>query len=247
MAERHALRGSRPERELRGVARQLQCRRDRRRARARAGGGHHRPRARRREPAEALGLGRGSRPDRVTHDDRSAGLEAGLRVMLAAGEDGLHAMRADAAVRTGSSPPTAPCARCAACSRALHTSSPASTSAPAMLSKRVRAGARPPRRPIQTLCLAQLALIALDDDDLGHAEATAGRALTQVERFELGDYPTAGCWSSLSPRPSAPLAGASRRRVGTFAGPSACWPGSPTSPPGMRPRSAWPSRAQHSG
>ena len=45
-------------------------------------------------------------------------------------------------------------------------------------------------------------------------------------------------WCSLSRRPCGPLAGASRRRAGTFAGHSDCWPGSPTSSPGTRPRSA---------
>jgi LuxR family maltose regulon positive regulatory protein len=43
---------------------------------------------------------------------------------------------------------------------------------------------------VHTLCLAQLALLALDDGDLASAEALAGRALAQVERLGIGDCPT---------------------------------------------------------
>ena len=43
---------------------------------------------------------------------------------------------------------------------------------------------------VQTLCLAQLALMALDEDDLESAEAAVDRALGQVERLGIADYPT---------------------------------------------------------
>jgi LuxR family maltose regulon positive regulatory protein len=43
---------------------------------------------------------------------------------------------------------------------------------------------------IQALCLAQLTLLALEDDDWATAEAHATHARAQVERFGLSDYPT---------------------------------------------------------
>ncbi len=45
---------------------------------------------------------------------------------------------------------------------------------------------------IQALCLAQLALLAMQDEDWQCATAHATRAHAQVERFGLSDYPTAG-------------------------------------------------------
>jgi LuxR family maltose regulon positive regulatory protein len=43
----------------------------------------------------------------------------------------------------------------------------------------------------QALCLAQLALLALDQDDWAEAEIFAGRARAQIERFGLTGYPGA--------------------------------------------------------
>jgi LuxR family maltose regulon positive regulatory protein len=45
-------------------------------------------------------------------------------------------------------------------------------------------------RYVQALCLAQLALIALDEDDVERAALLASRARAQVERLRLGDQPT---------------------------------------------------------
>jgi LuxR family maltose regulon positive regulatory protein len=45
-------------------------------------------------------------------------------------------------------------------------------------------------RYVQSLCLAQLALIALDDGDGERAAMLASRARAQVERLRLGDQPT---------------------------------------------------------
>ena len=42
---------------------------------------------------------------------------------------------------------------------------------------------------VQALCLAQLALVALDEDDWMDGEALAARARAQVERFGLSEYP----------------------------------------------------------
>ena len=43
---------------------------------------------------------------------------------------------------------------------------------------------------IQTLCLAQLALIALDNDDQARADALAEEAIAQVRHFGLTEYPS---------------------------------------------------------
>jgi LuxR family transcriptional regulator, maltose regulon positive regulatory protein len=44
---------------------------------------------------------------------------------------------------------------------------------------------------VQALCLAQLALIAIDEDDWDSGEARAALALAQVERVGIAEYPTA--------------------------------------------------------
>jgi LuxR family maltose regulon positive regulatory protein len=51
-----------------------------------------------------------------------------------------------------------------------------------------RGGATAPH--IQTLCLAQLALIALDNGDQGRADALAEEAIAEVHHFGLTDYPS---------------------------------------------------------
>ncbi len=51
-----------------------------------------------------------------------------------------------------------------------------------------RGAARAPS--IQSLCLAQLALIAIDHDDWATARVHASRARGQIERFAILDYPT---------------------------------------------------------
>jgi LuxR family maltose regulon positive regulatory protein len=43
---------------------------------------------------------------------------------------------------------------------------------------------------VRALCLAQLALLAIDDDDWVTARVHAGRARGQIERFGILDYPT---------------------------------------------------------
>jgi LuxR family maltose regulon positive regulatory protein len=43
---------------------------------------------------------------------------------------------------------------------------------------------------VQTLCLAQLALLEIEEGDLDSAEAGVDRALAQVERLGIADYPT---------------------------------------------------------
>lgn len=59
--------------------------------------------------------------------------------------------------------------------------------------RRLEEGARrgaPGAPAVQVVCLAQLALIALDDEDRDNVEVLAARAKAQVERVGLGAYPT---------------------------------------------------------
>jgi LuxR family maltose regulon positive regulatory protein len=44
---------------------------------------------------------------------------------------------------------------------------------------------------IQVLCLGQLALLAIDDDEWDAADLLTARAQAQIERVRIGDYPTA--------------------------------------------------------
>ena len=135
--------------------------------------------------AAARGLSEGTR------HEGSARLEAGLGVMLAATSDhGLHAMRADAGRAYALEPADGPLrAICRLFEGVAHHLIGEPDRARDALEEGASRGATV-APAIQTLCLAQLALLALDDDDLGHAEAATGRALAQVERFGLGDYPT---------------------------------------------------------
>ena len=57
------------------------------------------------------------------------------------------------------------------------------------LDEGARRGALAPA--IQVLCLGQLALLAIDAGDWDAAESLSGRAQAQIERVQLGDYPTA--------------------------------------------------------
>jgi len=43
---------------------------------------------------------------------------------------------------------------------------------------------------VETLCRSQLALVAIDDDDMGEAERQMQLAMVRVEHFGLGDHPT---------------------------------------------------------
>src|SRR4029079_15962589 len=53
-----------------------------------------------------------------------------------------------------------------------------------------RGGAEAPH--VQTLCLAQLALISLDESDQERASARADLAIAEVAHFALAEYPTSG-------------------------------------------------------
>ncbi|HEU0024844.1 MAG TPA: LuxR C-terminal-related transcriptional regulator [Thermoleophilaceae bacterium] len=135
--------------------------------------------------AAARGLGEAASNDRVS------GLEAGLAVMFAGTCDkGLEAMRADAAQAYRLEPQDSPwrslCCLLEGVARQLIGDD---DRARAVLEEGASRGATG-APSVQTLCLAQLALLALDDDDLDYAEAAAGRALEQVERLGIGDYPT---------------------------------------------------------
>jgi LuxR family maltose regulon positive regulatory protein len=123
--------------------------------------------------------------------DGASGLEAGVVVMRAAlGAKGMRAMR-DEAARAYRLEPEDSTLRSICClvegvARQLTDDR---ERARAVLEEGAQRGAVG-APTIQTLCLAQLALLALDDDDLETAEACAARARTQAERFELAEYPT---------------------------------------------------------
>jgi LuxR family transcriptional regulator, maltose regulon positive regulatory protein len=53
---------------------------------------------------------------------------------------------------------------------------------------------------IQVLCLAQLALVAIDEGDWSEAEALSGRARMQVDRVRLGDCPISALVFAVSAR-----------------------------------------------
>jgi LuxR family maltose regulon positive regulatory protein len=53
---------------------------------------------------------------------------------------------------------------------------------------------------VQVLCLAQLALMAIDEDDWSEAEALSSRARSQVDRVGLGDCPIAALVFAVSAR-----------------------------------------------
>ncbi len=67
---------------------------------------------------------------------------------------------------------------------------------------------------VQVLCLSQLALLAIEDDDWTLAEMLASQARAQVDRSGLGDYPImalALAVSAAGPRAYRPARGGRRR------------------------------------
>jgi LuxR family transcriptional regulator, maltose regulon positive regulatory protein len=133
----------------------------------------------------ATGLARGPA------DGTAPGLEAGLALMRAAlCADGLRGMRDDAArayrLEREDSSWRSICCLIEGVARQLSGDRERARS---VLEEGAQRGAVA-APAVQTLCLAQLALLALDDDDLVGAEALAGRARAQVERCGIGGCPT---------------------------------------------------------
>ena len=91
--------------------------------------------------------------------------------------------------RAPCSRPIARARRSAACSRASPTTCAATGSARAGLEDGARRAAVTAPQ-IHALCLSQLALVALDEDDAEEAARLATRARSQVSRYGLERYPT---------------------------------------------------------
>lgn len=139
-----------------------------------------------------------------------AQLAAGILALQAIlGRDGLAAMgatAADAAAQLAPDSPAQALCRLAA-GVAAHLSGDPSAARPALEEGARRAAVQAPQ--LHALCLAQLALLALDD---GEREAAAGlisRARAQVERFRLDRHPSSALVLAVSA-----LVRAQRGRIG---------------------------------
>jgi LuxR family maltose regulon positive regulatory protein len=129
--------------------------------------------------------------DRVPARRRAPALEAGVTAMRAAiGRDGVPRMRADAARAYALAAEDSP-------SRSMDRL--LEGTACHLLGMRERASAllgEGSRRgvvaapSVNALCLAQLALLAMERDDWPHATELAARARSQLDRFGLDGYPT---------------------------------------------------------
>ncbi len=123
--------------------------------------------------------------------ERAAKLEAGLTILQASGgESGMDTMRDDA-VRAYELEPEGSAWRplCRLFEGvALHLGGDPGEARSALEEAARRAAAVAPG--VQTLCLAQLALVAIDEEDWDGGEARAALALAQVERVGITEYPT---------------------------------------------------------
>lgn len=151
--------------------------------------------------AAAHHLARGER-DLVEHwtaaaECRLAGsdagsLDAGVEIMRAAvARDGIGRMRRDAARAYERSPTDSPWRSlcCLLVGVGAHLMGDAGAARPDLEEGARRGAIAAPS--VQTLCLAQLALFAIDDGDWEQAWLLAARARSQVERAGLADHPTA--------------------------------------------------------
>jgi LuxR family maltose regulon positive regulatory protein len=122
---------------------------------------------------------------------RAARLEAGLAILQASGgESGMDAMRDDALRAHDLEPEGSPwCAVCRLFEGVARHLGGDSIEARRVLEEAARqAAAASP--VVQTLGLAQLALVAIDEEDWDTGEARAALAVAQVERVGITDYPT---------------------------------------------------------
>ncbi len=129
--------------------------------------------------------------DRVPARDRAPAIEAGVAAMRAAiARDGVQRMRVDAARAYALAADDSP-------SRAMDRLLEGTAChllgmrerASALLEEGSRRGAVA-APSVNALCLAQLALLAIERDDWARATELATRARTQLDRFRLGTYPT---------------------------------------------------------
>jgi LuxR family transcriptional regulator, maltose regulon positive regulatory protein len=124
--------------------------------------------------------------------DGSSSLSAGLSMLKASiAPDGIGQMREDATRAYELSPDDSPWRSicCLLVGAARHLSGDRG-GARGWLEEGARRGAVG-APSIQALCLAQLALVAIEESDWINATSHALRARSQAERFGLGEYPTA--------------------------------------------------------
>jgi LuxR family maltose regulon positive regulatory protein len=123
--------------------------------------------------------------------EQAARLEAGMAVLRAGGGEGSMDTMRDAAVRARELAPDGSSWR-ALCGlfegAARHLDGDAAQGRSVLEEAARRAAA--PAPGVQTLCLAQLALLAIDEDDWDAGESRAAQALAQVERLGIAEYPT---------------------------------------------------------
>ena len=179
----------RPRRRGSPPARALHARGDRRPSDARAHGRVPAPREGRARPDRALDRGRRAAPQRI-----------GARVAVRRHRDHARGRRPSTAstrwcptprARTGARPRTARGGRSAACCAASASTCGATlATARTHLEEGARRGAIA-APSVQSLCLAQLALLALDDGDWEQGPLLAARARAQVERFGSERHPAA--------------------------------------------------------
>jgi LuxR family transcriptional regulator, maltose regulon positive regulatory protein len=132
----------------------------------------------------------------------AVGLAAGVALMRAAVcRDGLGPMADDAARAYALAPDESPwrAPACLLAGVAAHLPGDAREQARSQLQEGARrAGVAAPA--VQVLCLAQLALLAIDNGDWDAAEADAARARAQVERLGLDDAPICALALAVSAR-----------------------------------------------
>ncbi len=129
------------------------------------------------------------------------GLAAGVALMRAAVcRDGLGDMAENAARAYALAPDESPwrAPACLLAGVAAHLTGDRAGARSQLQEGARRAGVAAPA--VQVLCLAQLALLAIDDGDWDAAETDAARARAQVERLGLGDAPICALALAVSAR-----------------------------------------------
>jgi LuxR family transcriptional regulator, maltose regulon positive regulatory protein len=147
----------------------------------------------RRDWVECWASAAARRVDAAASDESAAGIAAGVAIMRAAiAREGIPSMEASAARAYAAEPDESPWRSvcCLLIGVAAHLMGNRGRA-----TERLEEGARRAvvdAPGIRGLCLAQLALLALEQDDWAEAVALADRARIQLGQAELADYPTSG-------------------------------------------------------